>query len=78
MLSYTSTIVFFRPEQFKWPTLISVGAVAMASSAYATFVYKRRGHLLHLDALTKCLGTSKAKEQERERGIERITSRPDM
>lgn len=59
MLSYASTIVFFRPEQFKWPSLISVGAVALASAAYALYVHQRRGHLLHLQALKEMLSSKK-------------------
>ncbi|KAI8284286.1 hypothetical protein K4K56_010206 [Colletotrichum sp. SAR 10_98] len=51
LLSYASTIAFFRPEQFRWPSLLSVAAVATASAAYTLFVYLRRGHLLHLNAL---------------------------
>ncbi|KAI9041870.1 uncharacterized protein KD926_006415 [Aspergillus affinis] len=41
--SYMSTIVFFRPEQFKWPALISVVAVGLAGLLYAVFVRVRRG-----------------------------------
>jgi iron-regulated transporter 1 len=74
LLSYVSTIVFFRPEQFKWPSLISVAAVASANGAYATFVYLRRGHLLHLDKLTGCLGTSRSGQRQIEQAIDRITS----
>ena len=48
LLAYVSTIVFFRPEQFKWPSLISVLAVGCASLLYTYFVYLRRGHLLHV------------------------------
>ncbi|ETS00227.1 iron transporter [Trichoderma reesei RUT C-30] len=55
LLAYASTIVFSRPEEFKWPSLISALAVASASGAYAAFVYLRRGHLLHLGALTSLL-----------------------
>jgi solute carrier family 40 (iron-regulated transporter), member 1 len=46
--SHISTIVFSRPDQFKWPTLISVLAVVSAGVLYTIFVYLRRGHLLHL------------------------------
>lgn len=78
LLSYASTIIFFRPEQFRWPALISVIAVATASSAYTLFVRLRRGHLLHLDLITKMLGSNKGKQRERERAIERISSSPDV
>ncbi|KAM0272894.1 hypothetical protein ACHAQH_008522 [Verticillium albo-atrum] len=78
LLSYIATIIFFHPEQFKWPSLISVAAVASASATYTIFVYIRRGHLLHLDALTGLLGGRKAKQRERERALGRIMARSDL
>ncbi|PTB72892.1 hypothetical protein M440DRAFT_1384275 [Trichoderma longibrachiatum ATCC 18648] len=59
LLAYASTIAFSRPDEFKWPSLISALAVASASGAYAVFVYLRRGHLLHLGALASLLFTEK-------------------
>ncbi|OPB41530.1 iron transporter [Trichoderma guizhouense] len=73
LLAFASTIVFSRPEEFKWPSLISTLAVASASSAYATFVYLRRGHLLHLEALTSFLFTEKKRQH-----VDRITSGPEI
>ncbi|KAL7789675.1 Ferroportin1 domain-containing protein [Trichoderma afarasin] len=55
LVAYATTIIWSRPEQFKWPSLNSVIAVAAASVAYTTYVYLTRGHLLHLDALTSFL-----------------------
>ncbi|KAK4168216.1 Ferroporti-1 [Cladorrhinum sp. PSN259] len=78
LLSFASTIIFSRPEQFKWPSLISVGAGASAWASYTLFVYIRRGHLLHLDALKRMLGSRKGKQRERERAIRRITSETDI
>ena len=52
MLGFASTIVFPRPEQFKYPALISAVAVAIASVLYAFFVRGRRGHLVHV---SQCL-----------------------
>ena len=78
LLSYASTIIFSRPEQFKWPALISVIAVSTASSAYTLFVRLRRGHLIHVDVVMKVLGTRKGKQREQQRVIERITSNSDM
>ncbi|KAJ4858403.1 ferroportin1 (FPN1) domain-containing protein [Trichoderma breve] len=75
LLAFASTIVFSRPEEFKWPSLISTLAVASASSAYAAFVYLRRGHLLHLDALTSFLFTEKRRQRQR---VDRITSGPEI
>ncbi|ROW02513.1 hypothetical protein VMCG_06005 [Cytospora schulzeri] len=47
MLSYITTIVFPRPDEFQWPFVISVGAVYTAGGMYAYFLSQRRGHLLH-------------------------------
>ncbi|KAH7125875.1 iron transporter [Dactylonectria macrodidyma] len=55
LLSYFSTIVFFRPSQFFWPSMISCTAVTTASFAYTFYVYLRRGHLLHLEKITNLL-----------------------
>ncbi|SPO00604.1 related to iron transporter [Cephalotrichum gorgonifer] len=48
LLSYATTIVFSRPDQFHWPVLISCVAVYAAGGLYACFVRRRRGHLLHV------------------------------
>ncbi|OAA59802.1 Ferroporti-1 [Niveomyces insectorum RCEF 264] len=47
VLSYVATIVFSRPDQFKWPVVISAGAVYTAAALYTGFVRHRRGHLFH-------------------------------
>ena len=47
VLAYTTTIVFPRPEAFRWPVLVSVGAVYVAAALYTLFVRRRRGHLFH-------------------------------
>ncbi|KAI8648723.1 Solute carrier family 40 protein [Fusarium keratoplasticum] len=64
LLSYASTILFYRPDEFKWPSLLSVVAVTSASVAYTIYVYLRRGHLLHLESLTGLLESNKAKQAE--------------
>ncbi|KAL9095170.1 MAG: hypothetical protein Q9165_002426 [Trypethelium subeluteriae] len=53
LLSYVSTLIFSRPDQFKWPVIISTIAVYMAGGLYTFYVRKRRGHLFHLDNLMK-------------------------
>ncbi|GME43151.1 hypothetical protein DM02DRAFT_707097 [Neofusicoccum parvum] len=50
LLSYVSTIVFSRPNQFQWPAVISAAAVYLAGAMYAGYVRKSRGHLLHYPA----------------------------
>jgi solute carrier family 40 (iron-regulated transporter), member 1 len=47
LLQYLSTIIFARPEMFKYPVLISCVSVGVALIVYASFVRKRRGHLVH-------------------------------
>jgi iron-regulated transporter 1 len=54
LVSFMITIVFPRPEQFKYPVLISYGAIGVASVSYAVYVRKERGHLVHLSKL--CFG----------------------
>jgi len=44
---HVMTIVFHKPEQFKWIALISFMAVATSTIAYAGWVWKTRGHLVH-------------------------------
>ncbi|KAL2011443.1 hypothetical protein VTN00DRAFT_4161 [Thermoascus crustaceus] len=56
LLSFASTIVFPRPEQFKYPVFISYGAIVVAAISFAVYVRKERGHLLHM---SKCLGGDK-------------------
>ncbi len=50
ILSYTTTVIFSRPDQFQWPVIISVIAVYLAGGLYTSFVRKRRGHLFHAPA----------------------------
>ena len=72
--SYVSTIVFSRPDQFKWPALISVIAVGFAGLLYAIFVRIQRGHLVHLP---KCIAPERL-QCSRERGLDRIFSASDF
>ena len=46
LLSYLTTIVFSRANQFQWPATISVIAVYIAGTICMFFVKKRRGHLV--------------------------------
>jgi iron-regulated transporter 1 len=48
LLQYSSTIIFSKPDMFKYPVSISCGAVGIALAVVASFVRKRRGHLLHI------------------------------
>ncbi|TFY56518.1 hypothetical protein EVG20_g8895 [Dentipellis fragilis] len=53
LLSYLSTMVFYRPEQFRYPVLISCVAVSCAGILYSVFVRRRRGHLVHFSSCIK-------------------------
>ncbi|EXJ67270.1 uncharacterized protein A1O5_09283 [Cladophialophora psammophila CBS 110553] len=52
LCAYASTIIFPQPSNFKWPATVSVAAVYTAGALYASFVRRRRGHLVHV---SKCL-----------------------
>ena len=54
LLSFAMTIIFARPEQFRWPVAVSCAAVASAGGLYASFVRARRGHLVHFEKLCGC------------------------
>ncbi|TAQ83486.1 hypothetical protein B7494_g8193 [Chlorociboria aeruginascens] len=53
LLSYVTTIIFSKPDQFHWPAIISVIAVYIAGGTYAVFVRTRRGHLVHMSSCIK-------------------------
>ena len=65
LCSYASTIVWSRPEQFQWPVLMSFGAVFTAGMLYASFVRKRRGHLLHMSHCMEVPDSKDIREYER-------------
>ncbi|KAG9717368.1 putative Ferriportin iron efflux transporter, partial [Aureobasidium melanogenum] len=52
LLSFASTAIFARHDQFKIPAAISAAAVVLAGLLYAFFVRQRRGHLFHA---SKCM-----------------------
>ncbi|CBX97802.1 hypothetical protein IAQ61_001007 [Plenodomus lingam] len=52
LLSFATTMVWYRPQDFKIPVYISAGAVALSAVCFAGFVRQKRGHLLHTD---RCL-----------------------
>jgi iron-regulated transporter 1 len=55
---HVMTIVLHRPEQFKWIALISFVAVTISTIAYAGWVWKMRGHLVHwekIEEVCKCV-----------------------
>ncbi|BEJ11544.1 hypothetical protein CspHIS471_0200040 [Cutaneotrichosporon sp. HIS471] len=54
LLSYTSTMIFFRPGDFKYPVMISLSMVFASNFCYSVYVRRRRGHLLHPEKLCGC------------------------
>lgn len=64
LCAYASTIVFARPEQFRYPVLMSVVATIIAGGLYAEFVRQKRGHLTHL---SRCIERNGQKETGRQR-----------
>ncbi|AEO66491.1 uncharacterized protein THITE_128637 [Thermothielavioides terrestris NRRL 8126] len=53
MLSWAMTIIWSDPNSFQWPVLVSCVAVYVAGGLYASFLRRRRGHLIHAPS---CLG----------------------
>jgi iron-regulated transporter 1 len=53
LLSFATTMVWWRPEDFKIPIYISAGAIATSAACFAWFVRQKRGHLLHTDRCLK-------------------------
>ncbi|KAJ4366328.1 hypothetical protein N0V83_007964 [Neocucurbitaria cava] len=59
LLSFATTMVFYRPEDFKIPIYISAGAIASSAACFAGFVRQKRGHLLHTDKCLKRAGKAR-------------------
>ncbi|KAI9652206.1 MAG: hypothetical protein M1829_001815 [Trizodia sp. TS-e1964] len=78
LCSFVATIIFSRPEQFKWPALLSVLATATAVVLYTIFVYLRRGHLLHLDKWMQIMRSQKGRQRSREEGLGKIAASSDV
>ncbi len=53
LLSYVTTIIFSKANQFQWPAIISVIAVYVAGGTYMVFVRRRSGHLVHIPSCNK-------------------------
>lgn len=62
MLAFASTIIWPRPEEFRYPATISAAAVGAAGVLYAVFVRARRGHLVHLSSCVDPAGKRARKD----------------
>ncbi|KAF2450566.1 hypothetical protein P171DRAFT_377693 [Karstenula rhodostoma CBS 690.94] len=52
LCSFATTMVWARPEQFRFPVWVSGGVLAVSAACFAAFVRAKRGHLLHT---SRCL-----------------------
>ncbi|KAH8179424.1 ferroportin1 (FPN1) domain-containing protein [Sarocladium implicatum] len=75
LLSFSSTIIFHRPSDFRWPVLISLIAVAGANVLYSRYVRSQRGHLIHLEAVKDLCGS---KMRRRDHALALVASRSDV
>ena len=48
LCTFATTIIWSRPEQFRYPATISLAAIFVAAACYARYVRLERGHLLHM------------------------------
>ncbi|KAL2396964.1 Solute carrier family 40 member 2 [Exophiala dermatitidis] len=53
LCAFATTIAWPRPDQFRYPALVSLAALYLSAGLYAKFVRDRRGHLLHMPACLK-------------------------
>jgi solute carrier family 40 (iron-regulated transporter), member 1 len=72
--SYISTVVFSKPDQFRWPVLMSAVAVFTAGGLDTAFVKKRRGHLLHVSPMDLKKGIRRSFEL----GYKRVSQSSDI
>jgi iron-regulated transporter 1 len=59
LLSFATTMVWYRPQDFTIPMLISAGAIVSSAACFAGFVRQKRGHLLHTNRCLKRMGGKK-------------------
>ena len=48
LCTFATTIIWSRPEHFRYPATISLTAIYIAAACYARYVRLERGHLLHM------------------------------
>jgi iron-regulated transporter 1 len=63
LLSFATTMIFYRPEDFRIPIYISVGATATSAACFTGFVRQKRGHLLHTNKCLKRTGKGRTNYQ---------------
>jgi len=66
LCAFAMTIIWSRPEEFRYPATISLGAVYVAAACYARFVRVERGHLLHMPSCCESVYGYKALQASEE------------
>lgn len=51
LLSYTSTIIFARPDEFQWPVMMTMISMYLGCATYALYMVKTRGGRDRLEAV---------------------------
>jgi iron-regulated transporter 1 len=59
LVSFATTMIWYRPEEFRIPVAISAAAIMLSAACFAGFVRIKRGHLLHTDRCLKRCGGKK-------------------
>ncbi|KAK0474207.1 iron transporter [Armillaria novae-zelandiae] len=56
MLKYVLTIILSDPQQFRWAGLVSWIVVFFGGLLYGVYVYKSRGHVIHVEWIYRVIG----------------------
>lgn len=56
MLKYVLTMILSEPQQFRWAGLVSWVVVFFGGLLYGVYVYKSRGHLIHVEWVYRVIG----------------------
>jgi len=75
LCTFAMTIVWSRPEQFKYPAIISLAALYTAAACYARFARVERGHLLHVPLCCSSVSGYKAFRTDEEGEELRVVGR---
>ncbi|GAM89597.1 hypothetical protein ANO11243_076360 [Dothideomycetidae sp. 11243] len=65
LCSYASTVVFARPDQFRYPATVTAFSVACATIVFSVYTRQKRGHLFHAPACIDCCKNMSSKSSMR-------------
>ena len=68
LAQFVITIILHKPEHFKWIAIMSWFAVLVSTVAYAGWVWKMRGHLVHWERIGKGCECAAIRHGHRGRG----------